>query len=156
MAALSVCAAVWGCMRRALELTTEYLKTRRQFGKHLADFQVLQHRVADMYIATNDAKSILLRAVAAMDGGPLERQRGVSAAKLKVMSTAQWVTGEAIQLHGGIGFTEEYEVGRLLQKAVVGERLFGDLDYHIERYIQLSGGQCVDNIDTVSALAKAG
>lgn len=138
LAALCQCAAIVGCMDRATRLTAEYLKVREQFRKPLAEFQALQHRVSDMFIATNDARSMLFAALAATDGPAHLRARAISACKVKVMDAAGAVTGEAVHLHGGIGFTKEYEVGALYQRAVVMKRLLGDREYHLARVAALS------------------
>ena len=140
LAALCQCAAIVGCMDRATRLTADYLKVREQFRKPLAEFQVLQHRVSDMFIATNDARSMLYAALAATDGTPDLRARAISACKVKVMDAAGVVTGEAVHLHGGIGFTKEYEVGALYQRAVVMKRLLGDREYHLARVASLAAG----------------
>lgn len=134
---IALCASAISCMERAITLSAAYLKMRRQFGKSLAEFQSLQHRVADLFIRTNDAKSILMAALSACGGEPGARARMASACKAKVMPLAELVTGEAIHLHGGIGFTREYEVGHLFQRAAVAQRLLGTSDDHITRYARL-------------------
>lgn len=124
-----------GAMDAALWLTRDYLKTRRQFGTTLNTFQVLQHRMADMLVETELARSMLLRAVACLsDADPASRRAGVSAAKVQITEAAVKVTAEAIQLHGGIGVTEEYIVGHLYKRAVLARGLFGSTDIHLERF----------------------
>jgi alkylation response protein AidB-like acyl-CoA dehydrogenase len=134
---LAISAVGIACMDRALLLSADYLKVRNQFGKSLSEFQALQHRVADLFIHTEDARSILYAAIAASGADARQRGRMASACKAKVLSLAERVTGEAVHLHGGIGFTREYEVGHLFQRAVVGARLLGTADDHMTRYAKL-------------------
>ncbi|WP_395652185.1 acyl-CoA dehydrogenase family protein [Brevundimonas sp.] len=124
-----------GAMDAALWLTRDYLKTRKQFGVTLNTFQALQHRMADMLVETELARSMLLRGVAALsETDPAKRRAGVSAAKVQVTEAAVKVTAEAIQLHGGIGVTEEYIVGHFYKRAVLARGLFGGTDSHVERF----------------------
>jgi acyl-CoA dehydrogenase len=129
------CADAVGAMSRALELTVEYLHLRRQFGKTLSEFQALQHAVAELFIEVSDAKSMLYQAAGALERGIHERRKAVSGCKIKVSGAAKQVTGTAIHLHGGIGVTSEYPVGHYLRRVMVAERLYGDHQYHLERYL---------------------
>ena len=138
LASFCACAAALGCMKRALALTADYLKLREQFGRSLSTFQALQHRVADMVIAMDDAHSSLFQAMAAMAGAPAVRRRAIAGCVVKVMAATKWVTGEAVHLHGGIGFTSEHEIGHLYQTGVVYGRLFGDADHYFARYVALA------------------
>ncbi|KRA59101.1 hypothetical protein ASD89_24680 [Caulobacter sp. Root656] len=124
-----------GAMDAALWLTRDYLTTRKQFGVTLNTFQALQHRMADMLVETELARSMLLRGIAALsDPDPRARRAGVSAAKVQIAEAAVKVTGEAIQMHGGIGVTEEYVVGHFYKRAVLARGLFGSIDLHLERF----------------------
>lgn len=124
-----------GAMDAALWLTRDYLSTRKQFGVTLNTFQALQHRMADMLVETELARSMLLRGIAALsDPDPEARRAGVSAAKVQIAEAAVKVTGEAIQMHGGIGVTEEYVVGHFYKRAVLARGLFGSTDLHLERF----------------------
>ena len=124
-----------GAMDAALWLTRDYLTTRKQFGVTLNTFQALQHRMADMLVETELARSMLLRGIAALsDPDPEARRAGVSAAKVQIAEAAVKVTGEAIQMHGGIGVTEEYVVGHFYKRAVLARGLFGSIDLHLERF----------------------
>jgi len=124
-----------GAMDAALWLTRDYLTTRRQFGVTLNTFQALQHRMADMLVETELARSMLLRGIAALsDPDPEARRAGVSAAKVQIAEAAVKVTGEAIQMHGGIGVTEEYVVGHFYKRAVLARGLFGSIDLHLQRF----------------------
>lgn len=124
-----------GAMDAALWLTRDYLKTRKQFGVTLSTFQALQHRMADMLIETELARSMLLRGLAALsDSDPARRRAGVSAAKAFIAESAVKVTAEGIQMHGGIGVTEEYMVGHFYKRAVLAKGLFGSTDVHLQRF----------------------
>jgi acyl-CoA dehydrogenase len=122
-------------MSRALELTVEYLHVRRQFGKALSEFQALQHAVAELFVDVSDAKSMLYQAVAALGGPVRTRRKAVSGCVVKVMSAAREVAGMAVHLHGGIGMTDEYPVGHYLRRVMVSERIYGDLEHHLQRYL---------------------
>lgn len=124
-----------GAMDAALWLTRDYLRDRHQFGVPLASFQALQHRMADMLVEVELARSILALAVNALgeSDAPLRRAR-VSAAKVQVTDAAIKVTAEAIQLHGGIGVTDEYVVGHYYKHAMLVRGLFGTPDRHLERF----------------------
>lgn len=134
-AIVAQCATAVGSIDHAIALTIDYLKTRRQFGKPLAEFQVLQHQVADLFILASDARSILYAAIAALSVPSVERRRLVSACKVKVSASAKEVTGRAVHLHGGIGFTTEYAVGHHFRRAMVDEKLLGDVSHHLDRHI---------------------
>ncbi len=124
-----------GAMDAALWLTRDYLKTRKQFGVTLNTFQALQHRMADMLVETELARSMLLRGVSALsDPDPVARRAAVSAAKVQITEAAVKVTAEGIQLHGGIGVTEEYVVGHFYKRAVLAKGLFGGIDVHLQRF----------------------
>lgn len=127
MAALS--AELVGVMERALEITAEYLKTRSQFGVRIGSFQSLQHRMADMATELEVARSMLYSLLAAMSSEDVDT-RWIAACRTKalVARSARWVCGQAIQLHGGIGMTEEYAVGHHFKRAVVADLAFGAAD----------------------------
>lgn len=129
------CAELVGVIDRALEMTVEHLKTRRQFGRALAEFQALQHAVAELFIEADSARSILYRAVANAGSPRAERIRAVSGARLKIVDAARRVTGMAVHLHGGIGVSAEYPVGHFLRRVTVAERTWGDREHHLERYL---------------------
>lgn len=131
-----LCADAVGCMDRAIEMTAEYLAIRKQFGQPLASFQALQHGVANLFIEANDARSMVYRAVAACSGGDIrDRQRAVSGCQIKVMEAGRLVAGQSVHFHGGIGMTTEYPVGEHLRRILVAEQLFGNPQYHFERYM---------------------
>jgi alkylation response protein AidB-like acyl-CoA dehydrogenase len=137
-ARVGLCAELIGGMEAALALTTAYLKQRKQFGKPLAEFQVLQHRTADMFIEVDAARSLLYAALSALDGEADARACAVSACKLRVVEAARTVCGHAVHNHGGMGMTLEYPVGHYLRRALVADKLFGDAAFHLERYRRLT------------------
>ncbi len=114
-----------GVMDRALWTTRDYLKTRKQFGKYLADFQVLQHRMADMLTELELARSAVFRALGRLDAPQAERQRAVSACKVQIGKATRFVGAQAIQLHGGIGVTEEYMIGHYFKRLTFIDSAFG-------------------------------
>jgi alkylation response protein AidB-like acyl-CoA dehydrogenase len=135
-----LCADAVGAMRFANEATLDYLKTRRQFGVALASFQALQHRMVDMVIATEQARSMAILAASRVDSAvdPRERARAVSAAKVKVADAARLVSQESVQLHGGMGMTEELKISHTFRRLTMIAQRFGDADHHLERYAGLA------------------
>ncbi|MDO5679128.1 MAG: acyl-CoA dehydrogenase family protein [Pelistega sp.] len=130
----AVCAQTVGMMEQLLAITIEYLKTRQQFGKALASFQVIQHRLADMYIQIEVAKSMAFVAAQALGlADAKERQRRISAAKIKVMQGAKFIGESAVQLHGGMGMTDELEVGDYFKRMTLNEFHYGDSVYHLSQ-----------------------
>lgn len=132
-ACVATCLDAAGAMLAANATTLDYLKTRRQFGTTLGSFQVLQHRMADMVIAATRALAMAVAAAAALDRGEPNARRRVSAAKVAADSAGQLVGEQAVQLHGGIGVTEEYRVGRYLKRLLMARMSFGDTDWHLAR-----------------------
>ena len=130
-----VCAEAVGAMKFACDTTLEYLKTRKQFGVPIGTFQALQHRMVDMFVAYEQAKSMACLACSKVDGpDAAERARSVSAAKIKVADNARLVSQEAIQLHGGMGMTEELKVSHAFRRLTMIAQQFGDADHHLERF----------------------
>jgi alkylation response protein AidB-like acyl-CoA dehydrogenase len=133
-AVLAMSAACLGSMEFVMALTADYLKTRVQYGKPLAQFQALQHRMAEMFVETDQARSMLYSAIRAVESGdPMQRRLAVSGAKVIVARAQYFVSGQGIQLHGGIGTTDEYAVGHHYKAAVVYDKRFGDREFHLER-----------------------
>ncbi len=131
----ALCAEAVGIMAALNEVTLEYLKTRKQFGVPIGKFQALQHRMADMVIATEQARSMaILAAVRADDADAGERHRALAAAKAYVMQSARTVGQQAVQLHGGMGVTDELNVGHYFKRLTMIGLTFGDLDYHLGRF----------------------
>ena len=136
-----LCAEAIGVMRYAIDATVEYTKTRKQFGVAIASFQVLQHRMVEMFIHCEQARSLAILAACRVDGqgdgSVAQRQRAVSAAMVKVADAARVVSQEAVQLHGGMGMTEEMKVSHAFRRLTVIAQRFGDADHHLERYAAL-------------------
>lgn len=127
-------AAALGSMEMVMAMTAEYLKTRVQYGQPLARFQALQHRMAEMFVETDQARAALFRGLGALEGDDeAERTRAVSAAKWVIARAGLFVTGQAIQLHGGIGVTDEYAVGHHYKRLVSFDKCLGDADFHLQR-----------------------
>ncbi|MBR1089661.1 acyl-CoA dehydrogenase family protein [Bradyrhizobium manausense] len=135
MAALG--AEAVGIMQTLLDTTLEYTKIRRQFGRPLSANQVIRHRLADMAIQVDEARSMALRAALKADSAPVERARAASAAKAKIGRCARFVGEQSIQLHGGMGVTEELEVGAYFKRLVAFDTLFGGSAHHYARHAQL-------------------
>ncbi len=126
-----------GAMEALIELTAEHLRTRKQFGAPLAKFQVLQHRLADMVIALEQAKSMACAAAMAIAGGDAtHRRRIVSAAKALVGPLGKRLALDAIQMHGAMGMTDECRVGHYAKRLIVNNQLFGDAAHHLRRFAE--------------------
>ena len=135
-ATLAVCAEAVGAMEVAYRKTVEYTKTRRQFGVPLAKFQALQHRMADMFMEYELARSMLLMAAMQVDANDGWAPRAISAAKNRIGRAARLIGQEAVQLHGGIGVTEELDIGHYFKRLTTIQFIFGSGDYHLQRYQQ--------------------
>ncbi|MCC7414018.1 MAG: acyl-CoA dehydrogenase family protein [Gammaproteobacteria bacterium] len=134
-----VCAEAVGAMRHANAATLEYLKTRRQFGVPIGSFQALQHRMVDMVISVEQSRSMACLACAQVDGAvdASARARAVSAAKVKIADACRHVSQEAVQLHGGMGMTEELKVSHTFRRLTMIAQQFGDADHHLDRLARL-------------------
>ena len=131
----ALCAEAVGIMSALNEITLEYLKTRKQFGQPIGKFQALQHRMADMVIATEQARSMAtLAAVRADSADAAERSRAVAAAKAYVTQSARLVGQQAVQLHGGMGVVDELNVGHYFKRLTMIGLTFGDADYHLGKF----------------------
>jgi alkylation response protein AidB-like acyl-CoA dehydrogenase len=138
-AALAAAAEAVGAMDSLLTKTVEYSKTRKQFGTAIGTFQALQHRMADMFIQCQLARSIVVMAAMKMDSDatPAEKAKAVSSAKSRVGKAIRLVGEEAVQIHGGIGTTQELDVGHLFKCVTALEMQYGNTDYHTARFAQL-------------------
>ena len=133
-ARIALCAEAVGAMDESLKTTVEYLKTRTQFGVPIGSFQTLQHRAADMFVAVEQARSMSMFATMASDfDDAKERATAVAAAKVQIGKSAKFVGQQAIQLHGGIGMTQEARIGHYFKRLTMIENTFGDTDYHLRR-----------------------
>jgi pimeloyl-CoA dehydrogenase small subunit len=136
----ALCAEAVGAMQAMQDLTLEYLKTRKQFGRPIGSFQVLQHRSVDMLVALEGARSMaMFAAVMAAEENPVERRRAIASAKVQIGRSGKHIGQEAIQLHGGIGMTMEYSVGHYFKRMTMIDQLYGDADQHLARLAQLGG-----------------
>lgn len=126
-----------GAIEAVLDITSDYIKERKQFGQAIGAFQASQHRMAEMFIEAQEARSSLYRALAHLDGEAALRKAAVSSTKVVVSHAGRLVTGLAIQLHGGYGVTDEYQVSHYYKKLMCYEQLFGDTDFHLKRYAEL-------------------
>jgi alkylation response protein AidB-like acyl-CoA dehydrogenase len=131
---LACAADACGAMEAAFELTLEYLKTRRQFGLPIGSFQVLQHRAVDQYMRLAESRAVLAQAVLALQQQPDGAGRDVHAAKAFVGEQARLLLQEALQLHGGIGITDEYALSHYLRRVRVDEQLFGSAERHLQQF----------------------
>lgn len=128
-----------GTMQAALDLTRDYLLTRRQYGQRIGDFQALRHRLADMFIELEQARSMVLRGLAALvDGDPAERALIAAATRARVAQAGTFVGAQGIQLHGGIGVTEEYPVGHHFKRLIAFETRHGTAAAQVQRFAELS------------------
>ncbi len=133
-ATCAVCAEAVGAMRQVLDITREYTGTRSQFGKAIGDNQVIQHRLVDMFTAVEEAKAITDITTMRLDSGAENAATAVSAMKAKVGEAARFVGSQGVQLHGGIGMTDEYPVGHYFKRLMAIDVLFGDANHHLNRF----------------------
>ena len=131
----ALCAEAVGAMEKLLELTAEHLRTRKQFGQPIGKFQVLQHRVADMAIALEQARSMAVLAAAKVDvADRVERRRAISAAKAMAGRCGRLVGQHAVQLHGGMGMTDEIPIGYYFKRLTAIDVTWGNVEHHLELY----------------------
>jgi alkylation response protein AidB-like acyl-CoA dehydrogenase len=140
-AAIGLCSEMVGLSSAAFEATLDYLKTRMQFGVAIGTFQALQHRAARMFVELELARSAVMLAHAVVEDGAEGRAiaRASSVAKTKCADVTMLVVHEGVQMHGGIGMTEEHDIGLFVKRARVAELTFGDAAYHRDRFAQLEG-----------------
>ena len=132
------CAEACGAMKVAHAMTLEYSKQRKQFGVPIGKFQVLQHRMVDMYTAYEQSVSLTYLATLRLGASETERKRAASAAKVGVGQAARLIGQEAIQIHGGNGVTDEYAIGHYFKRLTIFESEFGDVDHHMKRHVSLA------------------
>src|SRR5882724_1761791 len=136
--AAAICSEAVGCMRKVLADTVEYCKQRQQFGQPIGSFQVLQHRMVDMYMELEQAVAAVYLAVLNLEAEPDARARAVSAAKATIGRAARFVGQQAVQLHGGMGMTEELAIGHYFKRLTALQFEFGSTDFHVARYASLT------------------
>lgn len=153
MARIAVAANALGAMETLNAMTLEYCKTREQFGVPIGSFQALQHRLVDTFAACENVRSLLYRAVCALDADDPDAQRSLLALKVMVGKSGKLIGGEAIQLHGGMGMTNELSVGYYVKRVMLADVLFGDADYHQQAFIDLVNAK--EEAASPSAVAAA-
>jgi len=139
-ATAAVGAEAVGVLRKLHEGTLDYAKQRKQFGTAISNFQVLQHRMVDMFIELEQAVSMTYMATIKLSESDDERAKAVSAAKVRIGRACKFVGQNAIQIHGGMGMTDELAIGHYFKRATLIEGLFGSVDHHLRRYESLSFG----------------
>lgn len=137
-AVAALCAEAVGCMRKLHSGTIDYARQRKQFGVPIASFQVLQHAMVDMFLALEQAVSMTMMATLLLDSPAPERARAASAAKVQVGKSCNFVGKNAIQIHGGIGMTDELAIGHYFKRTTMIENMFGSVDHHLARFERLS------------------
>lgn len=130
---IAVCAEACGAMASVTQQTVDYLKTRVQFGQPLAKFQVLQHRLVDMSVSGEEARAIVHAALQAIDDGSPNAKRAIYMAKVKTAQSARFVGGQAVQLHGGMGMTDELAIGHYYKRLTMCETMFGDGEWYLKQ-----------------------
>lgn len=137
IAALS--AEAIGAMKVLNDATVEYCKTRKQFGVPIGKFQVLQHRMVDMFMNYEQSVSITYMVTLKLNDGDHERKKAAAAAKVQIGKAARFIGQNAVQLHGGMGMTDELNVGHYFKRLTMIDTMFGNVDYHLKRYAALTG-----------------
>ncbi|MEV0711313.1 acyl-CoA dehydrogenase family protein [Nocardia aurea] len=127
-----------GCMRKVLADTIDYAKQRQQFGVPIGSFQVLQHRMVDMYMELEQSIAAVYLAIHSLGAARAERAKSISAAKVTVARAARFIGQNAVQLHGAMGMTEELAIGHYFKRLTAIENEFGSTDYHLARYAALT------------------
>jgi alkylation response protein AidB-like acyl-CoA dehydrogenase len=138
-AAAAIAAEMLGLCEAAFATTNDYLKTRVQFGQPLASFQALQHRMAKMFTELELMRSAVEGALEAIDAGRSDIDQAVSLAKAVAGDVTRLVSREMVQLHGGVGMTDEYDAGLYMKRAAVLDAMYGNAAYHRERFARLNG-----------------
>ena len=132
------CAEACGAMKVAHTLTVDYSRQRKQFGVPIGSFQVLQHRMVDMYTEYEQSVSMTYLATLKLDASEKERKSAVSAAKVRVGQAAHHIGQDAIQIHGGMGMTDEMQIGHYFKRLTIFDAEFGNVDHHMKRHIALA------------------
>ncbi len=127
-----------GAMKVLLDATVEYSKTRKQFGVPIGKFQVLQHRMVDMFMNYEQSQSVALMVTLKLDESETERRKAASAAKVQIGKAGRFVGQSAVQIHGGMGMTDELNVGHYFKRLTMLDTLYGNVDHHLKRYAALS------------------
>ena len=138
-ACIAICAESVGLMSELVRATVDYLKTREQFGTKIGSFQVLQHRAVDMFNSLELSRALVYRSAETISNvdDTKNRARAASAAKVQVGRSGKLIGQQAIQLHGGMGMTDELSVSHYFKRLTMLGTLFGDTDYHLKRFVML-------------------
>ena len=136
-ATLAICAEAVGAMEVLYKTTVEYSKTREQFGQPIGKFQVLQHRMVDMFMEYEQCKSLLYMATVKNVENAEDAKKSISGLKYQVGKAARFIGQQAVQLHGGMGVTEELNVGHFFKRLTTITTIFGNSDYHLNKYSNL-------------------
>ena len=134
----ALCAEAVGCFKVLNEATLTYSKTRKQFGQPIGNFQVLQHRMVDMFMAAEQSISMTYMVTLKLDESDKQRKLAASGAKVQVGKAGKLISQEAVQIHGGMGMTDELNVGHYFKRVTMIESQFGNTDWHLRRYTELS------------------
>jgi len=136
----ALCAEAVGCFKVLNEATISYAKQRKQFGQPIANFQVLQHRMVDMFMAAEQAASMTFMVTLKLDEADKARKLAASGAKVQIGKAGKLISQDAVQIHGGMGMTDELNVGHYFKRVTMIESQFGNTDWHLRRYTELSAG----------------
>jgi len=134
----ALCAEAVGCFKVLNEATLQYSKTRKQFGQPIGNFQVLQHRMVDMFMAAEQSISMTYMVTLKLDEADRQRKLAASGAKVQIGKAGKLISQEAVQIHGGMGMTDELNVGHFFKRVTMIESQFGNTDWHLRRYTELS------------------
>jgi pimeloyl-CoA dehydrogenase small subunit len=136
----ALCAEAVGCFKVLNEATIAYSKTRKQFGRPIGDFQVLQHRMVDMFMAAEQSTSMTYMVTLKLGESDRQRKLAASGAKVQIGKAGKLISQDAVQIHGGMGMTDELNVGHFFKRVTMIESQFGNTDWHLRRYTELSNG----------------
>jgi alkylation response protein AidB-like acyl-CoA dehydrogenase len=143
-ATAALCAEAVGAMERANEITLEYLKTREQFGQKIGKFQALQHRMVDLFMEAELSRSITIAATIKLEEGAADAPATISAAKVRIGRAGKLVGAQGVQLHGGMGMTQEYPIGHYYRRLLAIETIFGNTAFHRARVVQAARAAMAD------------
>jgi alkylation response protein AidB-like acyl-CoA dehydrogenase len=137
----ATCAEATGAMKVLVDATVEYSRTRKQFGVPIGKFQVLQHRMVDMFVNYEQSVSMTLMVTLKLDESDVERKKAASAGKVQIGKSGRFVGQGAVQVHGGMGMTDELNVGHYFKRLTMIETLYGNMDHHLQRFAMLDKDQ---------------
>ena len=135
-AAVALCAETLGVVRSLVDATCNYLKVRKQFGRTIGSNQALQHRMVDLFLLQEEVQALTRAAQRGLDAEPAQRRRAVSGARAFIAMAARRVANEAVQMHGGLGITEELDISHYFRRVMVINALFGSRHEHFARFVE--------------------